>query len=80
MAFRPRPEAMPIGKRPMTPIRIVITPATTAVAAATMPIDWLTAAESTMVCAASVNFGAPDIRLPSLSAAVPMISGFSARM
>ena len=37
-AFSPSPAAMPIGNRPMTPIRMVITPATSAVAAATMVI------------------------------------------
>ena len=51
-----------------------------AVAAATMPMEAPTAASSTMVRAASVYIGAPEMRLPSLSAAVPMMRGFNAMM
>ena len=55
-------------------------PAIRAVAAATMAIEAPTAAPSTWVIAASVNLAAPEIRLPFLSAPVPMMSGFSAMM
>ncbi len=46
-AFSPSPAAMPIGNRPMTPIRMVITPATSAVAAATLVMAWSTLAPIT---------------------------------
>ena len=55
-------------------------PAMNAVPAATIPIEAPTAAASTWVMASSRNFGAPEIRLPLTSVAVPMISGFSAMM
>ena len=77
-ALRPRPAAMPIGNRPMTPIKIVITPATRAVAAATMVIAWSTLAPSTAPAAS--RWGSPPTRLPRLSGAVPMINGFNAMM
>ena len=46
-AFSPRPAAIPIGNRPITPIKIVITPATRAVAAATSVIATSTLAPTT---------------------------------
>ena len=55
-------------------------PAMKAVAAATIPIDAPTATLSTCVFAASRNFGAPEMRFPLTSVAVPMMSGFSAMM
>ena len=77
-AFSPSPAAMPIGNRPTTPIRIVITPATSAVAAATWVI-----AESTLApitAPAPSRYGSPPTRLPAPSGAVPMISGLRAMM
>ena len=42
--FRPKPAAIAIGKRPYTPMKIVMMPATSAVAAATnaieVPMSW----------------------------------------
>ena len=46
-ALMPRPAAMPMGKRPTTPMRIVISPATRAVAPATSVIVASTLAPST---------------------------------
>ena len=54
-------------------------PAMKAVAAATIPIDAPTATLSTCFVAASRS-GAPEMRFPLTSAAVPMMSGFSAMM
>ena len=64
----------------MKPMSSVMSPATRAVAAATIAMDAPTAAVSTWVMASSRNLGAPEIRLPSLSDEVPMIRGFSAMM
>lgn len=57
-----------------------MTPAISAVPAATMPMEAPTARLSTWVMAVSRNFGAPEISSPSLSVAVPMINGLSAMM
>ena len=63
--FRPKPVASANGKFATTPIRIVITPAINAVAAATR---------------ARFGASPPPMNLPSASFARPMISGFSATM
>ena len=63
--FKPRPVAIASGKLATTPMRIVITPAIRAVAAAT---------------SARFGASPPPIYLPSASFARPMISGFSATM
>ena len=77
-AFSPSPAAMPIGNRPMTPIRMVITPATRAVAAATFVMVWSTLAPTTAPAASA--YGSPPTRFPRLSGAVPMINGLRAMM
>ena len=63
----PRPAAIAIGKRPSTPIKIVMMPATSAVAAATneiaSPISW-----------------PPPGKFPLMSLAVPTMSGLSTTM
>ena len=64
-AFSPRPVASASGKLATTPIRIVSTPATRAVAAAT---------------SARFGVEPPPRKLPSASGTVPMISGFSTTM
>ena len=65
--LRPRPAATATGNRPITPIKIVINPATSAVAAVTM----------VMALTTSV---VPPMKLPFMSLAVPMISGFRTTM
>jgi len=64
-AFKPRPAASAIGNLATTPIRIVMTPATSAVAAATRGMD---------------RFASPPMKPPLLSATVPMMSGLSTTM
>ena len=64
-AFSPSPVARASGKLATTPIRIVTTPATRAVAAAT---------------SARFGVWPPPRKLPSASGTVPMISGFSTTM
>ena len=65
--FRPRPAATAMGKRPKTPIRIVIKPATKAVAAVTIVMDLSTSV-------------VPPMKFPFMSLAVPMINGLSTTM
>ena len=64
-ALRPSPVASANGYRPINPIAIVSTQATSAVAAAT---------------AASAGAWPPPRNLPSASLTVPMMSGFSTTM
>ena len=61
--FKPNPVAMANGKLATTPINMVITPAISAVAAATN---------------ARLGASPPPIYFPSASLARPMMSGFSA--
>ena len=76
----PRPVAIPIGNRPQIPMAIVMIAATKAVTAMTIILLSSMAAVLRVVPAASRNFGAPLRSLPFLSAAVPMMRGFRARM
>jgi hypothetical protein len=64
-AFSPSPVARASGKLANTPIRMVSTPATRAVADATI---------------ARFGAAPPPRKLPSASGTVPMISGFSTMM
>jgi len=66
-AFSPRPAARASGNLATTPIRIVITPATSAVAAATFGMD-------------TPGSVPPPMSRPEPSLTVPMMSGLSTMM